>query len=301
MRIRISHETTYQFDPPARAITQILRLEPREASTQQIRSWRIETGGDAFLRRGEDSFGNVVHTLHAEGPLSTFSVMASGEVHTEDTSGVIGGTFEPLPLALFLRDTGRTHASPLMSEFAADHMAESVAAGGQLDALHALMAGLADRMTYQKQATESATTGEDAFAEGRGVCQDFSHIFAACARSQGIPTRYVSGYLYEEPEQRSGQSQHQSQIESQSQNGASTNDNPIAADMATHAWNEAYVTGLGWVAFDVTHNICPTDRYVRVAVGLDALDAAPVRGVRQGAGEETLDVSLSISGDRFSS
>jgi transglutaminase-like putative cysteine protease len=303
MRIRISHQTAYEFEPPARAITQILRLEPREASTQQVRNWRIETGGDAFLRRSQDSFGNVVHTLHAEGPLADFSVVASGEVHTEDTNGVVGGTFEPLPLALFLRDTPRTRATPEMDEFAAELMATHVKAGAPLDALHALMAGLAEHMHYKKDSTDNATAGAEAFEVGEGVCQDFSHIFAACARSQGIPARYVSGYLHEDQQPASStqeQSQNgKAQAQSQGQNTEQAATDGAEADAATHAWNEAFVTGLGWVAFDVTHNICPTEHYVRVAVGLDALDAAPVRGVRQGVGEEAMRVSLSISGDRF--
>jgi transglutaminase-like putative cysteine protease len=294
MRIRISHQTAYSFDPPARAITQILRLEPRGTSCQQIRSWRIETGGDAFLRRGEDSFGNVVHTLHADGPLETFSVTASGEVHTEDTNGVVSGTYEPLPLALFLRETPLTRCSPEIEVFAAEHIGDRE----PIEGLHRLMDGLAQQLSYDKSTTTSNTTATDAFAAGNGVCQDFSHIFAACARSKGIPTRYVSGYLHEDT---AGQKQEQSgQQQSQSANASEAKDDE-APEVATHAWNEAHINGLGWVAFDVTHEVCPTDHYVRVAIGLDALDAAPVRGVRQGAGEEKLDIALTITGDRFGS
>ena len=294
MRIRISHQTAYSFDPPARALTQILRLEPRGTSAQQVRSWRIETGSDAFLRRGEDSFGNVVHTLHADGPLEEFSVTALGEVHTEDTDGVIGGTYEPLPRALFLRETPQTRRNAEIEAFAAEH----VAGREPLDALHALIAALADHMTYDTCATHATTTASEAFTAKHGVCQDFSHIFAACARSQGIPARYVSGYLHEEAAtaEQTQSANGQSQGQRQSRSGDAADDTP---GVATHAWNEAHVAGLGWVAFDVTHKVCPEEHYVRVAVGLDALDAAPVRGVRQGHGTETLDVALTVEGAHF--
>jgi transglutaminase-like putative cysteine protease len=100
------------------------------------------------------------------------------------------------------------------------------------------------------------------------VCQDISHIFIASARSLGIPARYVSGYLH----RADGQNDQQ----------------------AGHAWSEAYVDGLGWVAFDATNGMCATDAYLRVAVGLDYLSAAPLRGSRIGGDGEGLDVRIRV-------
>ena len=94
------------------------------------------------------------------------------------------------------------------------------------------------------------------------MCQDLSHIFIAAARSLGIPARYVGGYFHR-------------------------NDGVIEQD-AGHAWAEAFVPDLGWVAFDTANGISATDAHVRVAVGLDYLGAAPVRGMRYGGGGETL-------------
>ena len=51
---------------------------------------------------------------------------------------------------------------------------------------------------------------------------------------------------------------------------------------------------LGWVAFDAANGICATEAHVRVAVGLDCLGAAPVRGTHYGGGEETLTVELQV-------
>ncbi len=67
-----------------------------------------------------------------------------------------------------------------------------------------------------------------------------------------------------------------------------------AAQESGHAWAEAHVPGLGWVGFDAVNCVCPTDAYVRIAVGLDALGAAPIRGTRYGAGEETLAVAIKV-------
>ncbi|MDO9490330.1 MAG: transglutaminase family protein, partial [Sphingomonadaceae bacterium] len=118
-------------------------------------------------------------------------------------------------------------------------------------------------LVFETGATDAATPATTAFAAGRGVCQDFAHIFSAGARHLGIPARYVSGHL--------------ARAELQG---------------ASHAWAEAFVPDLGWIAFDPANGICTTDAYLRVAIGLDYLDAAPVRGARRGGGSESLDVSV---------
>ena len=63
---------------------------------------------------------------------------------------------------------------------------------------------------------------------------------------------------------------------------------------AGHAWAEAYVPTSAGSAFDPTNGICATDAHVRVAVGLDYLGAAPVRGTRYGGGGETLAVKVRV-------
>ncbi len=71
----------------------------------------------------------------------------------------------------------------------------------------------------------------------------------------------------------------------------------VAADQgeAAHAWAEAYIDGLGWVGFDVSNRVCPGVEYLRLASGLDYLEAAPIRGMRRGGGEETLDVRVRVA------
>ena len=66
--------------------------------------------------------------------------------------------------------------------------------------------------------------------------------------------------------------------------------------MPQHAWMEGWVAELGWVGFDAANNLCPTDRYVRLTVGLDAVSAAPIRGVRSGSGAEEMALALTLAG-----
>ena len=89
----------------------------------------------------------------------------------------------------------------------------------------------------------------------------------AAARHLGVPARYVTGYLHLDDDD---------------------------AAVANHAWAEAHVPSLGWVGFDPANNICPTERYVRLACGLDALSASPVTGTRRGGGAERLSVDVLV-------
>ncbi len=264
MRIQIEHTTRYDYERPAKAVIQILRMTPRPFEGQHIPSWRVEVDGDVKLHAGEDALGNVTHTFSAIGPLKRLVVTAVGEVETQDTGAVVRGAVERLPPAVYLRDTPLTQADPALRAFAAD---AAGAAGPTLERLHALLGAIHREVAFDTEATDTATTAAQAFALKRGVCQDLSHVFIACARQLGVPARYVSGHLARTE-----------QVE----------------QPAAHAWAEAHVEDLGWVGFDPANGLCPTQRYVRVATGLDYLGAAPVRGSRKGGGGERLDVRLRV-------
>ena len=263
MRIRIDHSTRYAYARPARFIVQMLRLTPKSCEGQQVRDWRIETDVDARLRRGEDAFGNIVHSLYTERPTNELTIRVTGEVSTVDTGGVVRGQAERLSPLVFLRDTPLTQADPAIVDFAG-----AIPEGAPLGRLHALMGALHRDVAFEVGSTSATHTAAEAFAQRRGVCQDHAQIFITAARLLGIPARYVSGHLSR-------------------QDGQHDQD-------AAHAWAEAWVEGLGWVGFDPANGICPTQHYVRVAVGLDALGATPIRGTSYGGGQESLTVALHV-------
>lgn len=265
MRIRIWHDTTYRYSWPVTGVIQTLRLTPRNTDGQYVMSWRIDISADCPLTCHVDAFGNVTHTLTADGPLDTLVVHVEGEAEIEDTNGIVTGTFEPFPPSLFLRETPLTQSSEEICAFARQ---VAGSAPDRLSMLHALLDNLSETVVYDTDPTHVHTTAAEAFALKRGVCQDISHIFIACARGLGIPARYVSGYFHR---------------------ADGMND-----QQAGHAWAEAYVEGLGWIGFDATNGMCPTDAHLRVAVGLDYLSAAPVRGSRIGGDGEGLDVRIRI-------
>nr|WP_314437732.1 transglutaminase family protein [uncultured Brevundimonas sp.] len=263
MRIRIDHSTRYSYARPARFIVQMLRLTPRSCESQQVGDWRIETDVDTRLRRSEDAFGNIVHSLYTERPTDALTIRVMGEVSTVDTGGVIRGQYERLSPIVFLRDTPLTRADAAILDFA-----QAIGEGDPLNRMHRLMAALHRDVTFEVGSTSAAHTAAEAFAQKRGVCQDHAQIFISAARKLGVPARYVSGHL-------------------------NRSDGQHDQD-AAHAWAEAWIEGLGWVGFDPANGICPTEHYVRVAVGLDALGATPIRGASYGGGQESLTVALHV-------
>ena len=200
------------------------------------------------------TYGNLA------GPVS---IIAEGIVEVTDTAGVVRGLTCAAPEAVFLRQTRSTAPNAALKSLADRQLHGRPA----LEGLHALMAEIHARVAYELGSTHAHTTAAEAFADGRGVCQDHAHIFIAAARAGGIPARYVTGYLV------TGQG---------------------ASSTAAHAWAEALDADLGWVGFDPANAKCPTDNYVRVAAGLDSAGVAPVRGSRRGGAAERMRVEVRV-------
>lgn len=266
MQLLISHDTVYRYARPPASVIQILRLTPRNHDGQYVGAWRIDISADCQLDAHEDAFGNVTHTFSVEGPVEELAVHVEGEVTTEATDGIVRGAIERFPPSFFLRETPLTQPSPEIAEFAAGIRAS--AGPDPLAILHALLAGVHDTIVFDVDPTHTSTTAAEAFALRRGVCQDLTQIFIAAARSIGMPARYVGGYFFRA--------------------------DGVVEQEAGHAWAEAHVPDLGWVAFDPANGICTTDAHLRVAIGLDYLGAAPIRGSRYGGGDEALSVRLRV-------
>ncbi|MEO0499978.1 MAG: transglutaminase family protein [Pseudomonadota bacterium] len=264
MRITVDHRTTYRYDTRPRRVMQLLRLTPVGFEGQTVGDWSIDLNCDAALIEKRDAHCNVVHLMTVEDVPEEVVITARGTVDRENTNGVVAGLDEMLPPLVYLQDSELTRANAKICAFAEDVIGNRT---DPLERAHALLAGLYDHMTFSPGTTDVTTTAADAFDRGTGVCQDLSHLFCATARAASIPARYVSGHLYRQDGQ---------------------NDQEAA-----HAWAEAWVDGLGWVSFDPAHGISTDEHYVRLAVGMDYLQAAPVVGTRAGGGMETLTVAAS--------
>lgn len=264
MRIQISHKTTYIYNEPAKSTIQHLRLTPRNYDGQHVSQWRIDVDRDCRLRAAEDAYGNILHRLTSEEQHTSISTLVVGEVTTFDTAGIVSGAIERFPTIFYLRNSPLTIVGSELIDFSHN---VAVTKKSQLDQMHELLDALHKTMIFDADATHAATTAITAFDLKKGVCQDFAHIFIACARLLNTPARYVSGYFLR---------------------------NDTQSQIAGHAWAEVFIEDLGWIGFDPAHGVCPDERYVRLAVAPDYIGAAPIRGARMGGGEEKMDVQISV-------
>lgn len=262
--LAIRHVTTYAWDQPVTYGLQQLRLTPKDRDDQRILSWSTHVEGGSVQVEFDDANNNRVQLVSLDPGRSEVRIIAEGRVELDDVGGVIGQQGGYMPLWMFLRPTDRTRRGPGTLGL----VRELRDMDDQLAQMHALSEAIRETVSYATGTSDVGMNAEEAIANGTGVCQDHAHIFVTCARLLDRPARYVSGYL--------------------KMDGLTEQD-------ATHAWAEAHVDGLGWVGFDISNGISPDDRYVRVATGRDYDEAAPIIGLRQGAGNERMSVELSVS------
>ena len=264
MLLTVDHVTLYRYDRPVRGVVQSHRMTPSRFDGQKVLDWAVTVSGGTLGGEFRDGAGDWVQGWTVAGPVTEIEVRVRGRVQTTDLAGVLRGHREVAPPEAYLRETEATapdDALRALAEVAAQ-------AENQLAGCHALSAAISSAIAYRPGSTAAHTTAAQALAQGECVCQDHAQVLVATARLAGIPARYVSGYL----QASSDGTEHE----------------------AAHAWAELHVTGLGWIGFDPANECCPDDRYIRLGSGLDAQDAAPIRGVSRGQGSEMLAVTVAV-------
>jgi transglutaminase-like putative cysteine protease len=261
MHMHIRHETRYRYERPVKYSVQSLHLTPRRDLSQRALSWSIVAPG----RRLEqiDAYGNIAHLLTIEEPHREISIVVRGVVETADTDArQDDGPLSPLA---YLAPTKLTAPNQDIRAFASAALSR---VSDPKERVQALAQAVLGAVRYKSGTSDVQDSAAVAFKSGEGVCQDHAHVFIASARAVGMPARYVSGYLY-------------------------TGD---ASDAASHAWVDAWLGAeIGWQSVDVTHARPAVRNYCRLAIGRDYLDAAPVRGMRQGGGGEKMEANVLIA------
>lgn len=267
MRLFVSHRSEYSFTQPQKRLVQLLRLTPGNHAGQSIVSWSIDVDRDARLKPGRDGYGNETTMLYVDGPLDHITIAVSGEVLTEDRAGVIGAVAEPLPPLHFLQSTVLTHVDPTIAEFVeALDLPSNPLAGA-----HTLAEAVHDHLVLDEPRIGGDHRASAVLTERKADAQGAAHLLIAAARAARYPARYIAGHIYRPYETEAH---------------------------ASHGWAEIHVDGYGWIGFDPHEGRCPTESYVRVAVGLDHAMAAPISGARMGGGKEALAVDVHVGPQR---
>lgn len=264
MKLLVRHQTSYGYQATAGRVAMRLKLMPVDTPTQTVIDWQVSINREPVTNFALNAYGEMEAVWLRHDQKDGAVIVAEGLVETRETHGVLGWPKSRINPDYFLRDTPLTAPSPAIRAMAMATDARDTT----LSRLHALSAAVSDTVPYRAGVTHADTSAAQAFALGAGVCQDHAQIFISAARSIGIPARYVSGYLLAGD----GDTLHE-----------------------THGWAEALTPDLGWIGFDPSNRTCTTERYLRVASGLDADQAAPVRGSVVVAGNITIDADVRIA------
>lgn len=281
MYYSIRHISRFRYTAPVRESVMELRMQPRSEGAQALRSFQIATNPRAQLYAYTDHLGNAVYHFnvlrqHSELRIETQSAVEMSEMRErpEAADMLEWSRYNNLNLTAdqydLLEESKFAQMSSALRAFLAAKKIDKPE-GDVLSALKTLNKTIHNSFDYQTGVTDASSPIDDALKAGVGVCQDFAHIMIAAARSWGVPTRYVSGYLY-----------HRSKTQDRS------------SEDATHAWVEAWLPTMGWIGFDPTNDIMAGERHIRVAVGRDYADVPPTRGTYKGGADSELAISVSV-------
>ena len=280
-RFLVEHLSDFRYAEPAQGSLMVLRLHPRMDGGQRVASFALEIDPAAAPIAFQDPFGNACHLFNVHRSHEHTAVKSRAEVETApapdlpvrmegDAWDALAEVATPLAYWEFLAPSQFARSSPALAAFAG---ANGLRKGGDpLSSLLEMGRTLHGAFRYEPGSTAVDSPIEHILETGSGVCQDYTHVMIAIARSWGIPSRYVSGYLHRE--------------------GAPGEQTP---EGASHAWAEFLLPDLGWFGIDPTNDTIADHRHVRIAVGRDYADAAPTRGAVFGGGESRLDVVVTVT------
>src|SRR5271167_4632171 len=277
----VRHTTTFRYEPAVRESVMEVRLQPRSDGEQRCLSFTLDVDPPANIMQYRDFTGNTVHHFDIAGSHTLVKVSAQSAVEVQsvpvprpadsgdwaDLDALIAGNdhWEMLLPSHF------AHSSSPLEQLAQELGCER--RGNPLEMLTELNAAIYQLFAYVPNSTKVDSPIGEALRTRQGVCQDFAHIMITLVRRLNVPCRYVSGYMFHRDEAEKDRS----------------------LEGASHAWVEALVPRLGWVAFDPTNNLVGGDRHIRVAIGRDYADVPPTRGVYKGEAQSTLSVAVTVS------
>lgn len=277
IKLAVRHRTVFRYAGAVRNSLNTLRLEPRDFRFQKTLSAFIKVIPATRLRRFDDLFGNVTHHLELSGEHNKLEIESMVKVrnlpfYITDRGYADGAESYDDPSIRercwqYLLESRWVSLEPEIWRQALDLTMEETAV---FEKAAAVMRWIYAEFTYEPGTTDVETHLEQAFALRKGVCQDFTHVMIGMCRSIGLPARYASGYIL-------------------TGGGES-----LVGAQASHAWCEVYLPETGWIGFDPTNAVLADQRYVKIAVGRDYGDVAPIHGSYMGGAGCRMEVEVSV-------
>ena len=286
--LAVTHRTTYRYSTPVEIAQHLATIRPLHCPWQQViaHTERIDPL-PSYVHSRVDAFGNDVLYFSLDAPHERLSMTSETTVRLSPRWNALDPDSTPSwedvaqrlryhADAPFVRESEYCYSSPniqsnrALREYAQASFAEGAAlVAAAIDLMHRIH----EDFEYRPSTTEFDTPATRAFELRRGVCQDFAQVMIGCLRAMGLPARYVSGYLRNDP--------------------PPGHPRLIGAD-ASHAWVSVHCPQSGWVDLDPTNNVLADLDHVTLATGRDYSDVSLLRGMILGGGSHHVDVSVNV-------
>jgi transglutaminase-like putative cysteine protease len=274
MILEVQHETRFTYSEPVTESVTELRMEPGSDADQSCRSFHLTVSPSTELFRFHDGFGNSVHHFNLLTPHPEVRILAASIVETHPRARDLAASRAAYPLDLaradldvldFVKFRGPVRPSPRLAPLLEALRPQPGTSAAELPVR--VSHYIHEHFQYAPYVTLASSPIDDVLEQGKGVCQDFTHLMIALLRSFEVPARYVSGYI------------HRQNQESQS-----------------HAWCEVWLPDVGWTGIDPTNDCLVTEHFIKVAVGRDFTDVPPNKGIYRGRGQEAIFVRVETRG-----
>lgn len=286
MQFLIEHTTEYIYSAPATEAFSELRLRPRDNLKQRVTRHATSVQPAVVVDTYTDYFGNIVEAIAIPFRHSELRVTSICQVRTFGLNDALSGLDLTISesqasnhekrreLHDFLRPSAFIPFDRQVRAMAQEFLPPSASFSEALDRLNR---HIYSAYRYEPGSTDVTTTVPQFLKNGRGVCQDFTHLMIALCRCAGVPARYVSGYIESDPPP-----------------GGARGDNVLVGSAASHAWLEVYAPNGMWIGFDPTNNMRESERHVQIGVGRDYADVPPLKGIFKGARQQQLSVQVRV-------
>lgn len=288
MIFEISHRTAYRYQSVVTHSHHLVHLAPRDSPRQRVvRHSMFVEPAPAKRQDFIDYFGNPVSLMEIDSEHDNLVIHARSTVAIAPRAAIdvargtawekvlnvatTGGNSINLDVVQYALPSPATPTFQALTEFARASFQPGRPA---LAVAWDLTARIFDSFTFDATATDVSTPIAEVLRSRRGVCQDFAHLALACCRAVRLPARYVSGYLLTRPPE--GRPK-------------------LAGADASHAWFSVWTPECGWVDFDPTNRLMPSDEHITFAYGREYGDISPVSGVLLGGGSHSADVAVDVT------
>ena len=285
-RLKVRHETIYSYSQPVRFGEHMAMFRPRDSHDLRLLDAKITLSPQADVRWRHDVFGNSIAHMRFAAPSDQLRIVSEilidhygGGAPTLD----VDAAAERLPFTYpsdELPDLGRTierHYPDPQDEIGAwaRGFLDTTKSGGTVAFFEALTLAIKERFTYEWREEVGVRPPLETLHLRSGACRDYALLMMEAARSVGVASRFVTGYVYDPAIDGAGEAAQ----------GAG----------ATHAWAQVYLPGAGWVEYDPTNGIIGNANLIRVGVARDPSQAVPLQGSFEGQPGDFLSMKVDVT------